>query len=124
MSRVTSPEGLVIYKPKDENGKEQTLMKNVVYHEILTKKKSPKNHPPPPPPGQTKITPNPQIHAEMNVVMEGEEDLIPRTQHDLDIGNTYIFTLNNYHSIFICNLSLDEIETDEEFEALFPFDMQ
>ena len=96
MSRVTSPEGLVIYKPKDENGKEQKHMKNVVYHEILTKKKSPKNHPPPPPPGQTQSTPNPQVGAQMNeeiVNVEGEETLIPRTQHDLDIGNTYsIFT--------------------------------
>ena len=69
MSRVTSPEGLIIYKPKDDKGKKQTHMKNVVYHEILTKTKSP----------------NPQINEE--TLMEGEEDLIPRTQHDLDIGN-------------------------------------
>ena len=60
----------------------------------LHQKKSPKNHPPPPPPGQTQSTPNPQVGAQMNeeivnVVIEGEETLIPRTQHDLDIGNTY-----------------------------------
>ena len=88
MSRVTSPEGLIIYKPKDENGKEQTHMKNVVYHEILTNTKSPC------PPGQPQISPNLQMNEEiLNVVMEGEEDLIPRTQHDLDIGNAYLLKL-------------------------------
>ena len=85
MSRVTSPEGLIIYKPKDDKGKKQTHMKNVVYHEILTKRKSPS------PPAQPQISPNPHMNEEtLNALMEGEEHLIPRTQHDLDIGNTYL----------------------------------
>ena len=36
MSRVTSPDGLSIFKPNDKDGKVQNRTRNVVYHEVLT----------------------------------------------------------------------------------------